>query len=507
MAAAPGAAPRRSRGARGAHRRSTARRGDQRALEELLERRIAVAERRRCRRRSRSSSRSSQRGARRTRDARARLGRCSRRSTSKELRERPRARGAALAVELADLDGDARGAIMLLERLYFVGSEDERPALALAVAERWGALSPNGSATLLAWERLRRLAPEDPTALEELSARYAAARAGRRAAGRRSRAPRARRGEPAIARASSSSARATRALIEEQLGDARAAFAQLERVLGTPQRTAARARARRLRALAERGGLYGELARVLADEPDLASRMERALLFEERLREPRRAFEVLRAALAPDVLPRPRRRRARYRATLVPHLQRLGERVGASTTPCSTRSAICCRICRDRAGGALLTRAEVREKRMKDQSGALDELVARGRVRRRRRAHGSRRSTTDLSASPRRRDASRISWGCASTAPRGPPTGASAVGCCSRTRPGCSRESCVRPAARSECVSRCWCSCPHPLDPPPERCATSCGASRRPADRERRTPSSRRAHDAGAAVVRRRCRP
>ncbi len=347
-------------------------RGDQAALGDLLARRLAVAESEEAAAIALELAKLLAERNRRS-EARSKVASLLAALSNEELREATGRDALVLAVELADADGDARGALVAIERLYFTADLEDRPELARAVAERWAALSPSGPATLLAWERVRLLVPEDPTALDELSARYQAAGL-----------PEAQREIDLLrldlAEASGERERAVELgeglcrLIEHALGDPSAAFFQLERVLGAPGDPLHGRVLDGLRALAERSGQAAELARVLGQEPGIEALIERARLFEERLREPKRAFEVVRAALAPEQLPTfgtP----STIGALLLPHLLRLGERTGDSAGVLDALCDLLPHVSRAEQAALFATRAEVRERRSKDLTGALDEFL------------------------------------------------------------------------------------------------------------------------------------
>ena len=269
-----------------------------------------------------------------------------------------------LATALAERAGDPHATVLALERRYhaIVG---ERPQLARRIAEHWSRISPGGPASLLSWERVRSLAPDDPDTLLELSTRYAAA--GGFAAQREVDMHRLVLAEQAGDRAKAVTiGEGLAELVEGPLGDPRGAFAELERVLGSP---AAALHARvldNLRALAARAGLWSELARVLEQESALDARIERAQLFEERLREPRRAYEILCEAARPplpSVTP------------LLPHLLRLAERTGDVQQLLDTLRDALPSVSEAEKIAILKARSDVRERRAKDPSGALDELL------------------------------------------------------------------------------------------------------------------------------------
>jgi tetratricopeptide (TPR) repeat protein len=125
---------------------------------------------------------------------------------------------------------------------------------------------------------------------------------------------------------------------------------------------------------AERHGLFEELiqiyegARARANEPmeQLAASLKIALICEEKLRDPARAFATLTEALPADPAGR----------ELLPNLERLAEQ----TKDWRGLLDVYARVARARTEGAervelLRLRAEVRERRMSDPSGALDEML------------------------------------------------------------------------------------------------------------------------------------
>ena len=269
-----------------------------------------------------------------------------------------------LAYQLAERAGDPHAMVLALERRYHA-IPAERPRLARRIAEHWTLTSPGGPAALLSWERVRSLAPDDPDTLVELSTRYAAAAlpAAQRDVDLHRLDLAERAGDRALAvRLGEELA----TLAEKTLSDPRGAFAQLERVLGA---TTAPLHARVLdgmRDLVARTGLWSELARVLEQEPTLDAQIERAQIFEDRLREPRRAFEILREAAR---LP------LRSAAPLLPHLLRVAERIGDVQQLLDTLRDMLPSLPEDEQVTILKARADVRERRGKDPSGALDDLL------------------------------------------------------------------------------------------------------------------------------------
>ena len=144
---------------------------------------------------------------------------------------------------------------------------------------------------------------------------------------------------------------------------------------------------------AERHGLFEELiqiyegARARASEPieQLAASLKIALICEEKLKDPARAFQVLCDALPADPAGR----------ELLPNLERLAEQ----TKDWRGLLDVYARVARARTEAGervelLRLRAEVRERKMADPSGALDEMLrsfalAPETRRRRRRSCGS----------------------------------------------------------------------------------------------------------------------
>ena len=125
---------------------------------------------------------------------------------------------------------------------------------------------------------------------------------------------------------------------------------------------------------AERHGLFEELiqiyegARARAAEPieQLAASLKIALICEEKLRDPARAFATLVEALPADPAGR----------ELLPNLERLAEK----TKDWRGLLDVYARVARARTEAGervelLRLRAEVRERRMSDPSGALDEML------------------------------------------------------------------------------------------------------------------------------------
>ncbi|HTA20654.1 MAG TPA: hypothetical protein VK989_15280, partial [Polyangia bacterium] len=160
-------------------------------------------------------------------------------------------------------------------------------------------------------------------------------------------------------------------LYEDQLADARLAFEWVRRAYNeSPDAEALQL----VDATAERHGLYEELiqiyegARARAAEPieQLAASLKIALVCEEKLHDPARAFATLREALPADPAGR----------ELLPNIERLAERTGdwAGLLEVYTRVARARTELPERVE-ILRLRAVVRETRMDDASGALDEFL------------------------------------------------------------------------------------------------------------------------------------
>ncbi|HEY8925091.1 MAG TPA: hypothetical protein VIU64_11975, partial [Polyangia bacterium] len=160
-------------------------------------------------------------------------------------------------------------------------------------------------------------------------------------------------------------------IAEQHLQDAKGAFEWLRRAyVEKPDADSLE----RVESAAERHGLYEELiavyqaARDRSSDPleQIAASRKIASICEDQLHDPRRAFAVLRDALPADPAGR----------ELLPVLERIAERV----KDWSGLLDVYARVARARPDLAervnlLRLRAEVREKRMNDPSGALDELV------------------------------------------------------------------------------------------------------------------------------------
>jgi tetratricopeptide (TPR) repeat protein len=161
------------------------------------------------------------------------------------------------------------------------------------------------------------------------------------------------------------------ALYEDHLGDPRLAFEFYRRAYTESPDTEA---LQRVDAAAERHGLFEDLiqiyegARARAGEPfeQLAASLKIALICEEKLHDPTRAFATLREALPADPAGR----------ELLPNLERLAERTGDWVGLLEVYA----RVARARTElpervELLRLRAAVREKHMGDPSGALDEAL------------------------------------------------------------------------------------------------------------------------------------
>jgi golgin subfamily B member 1 len=160
-------------------------------------------------------------------------------------------------------------------------------------------------------------------------------------------------------------------LYEDRLSDPQLAFEWVRRAYNeSPDAEALQL----VDATAERHGLFEELiqiyegARARAGEPieQLAASLKIALICEEKLADPTRAFATLREALPADPAGR----------ELLPGLERLAERTGdwAGLLDVYTRVARARTELAERVE-ILRLRAVVRETRMSDASGALDEFL------------------------------------------------------------------------------------------------------------------------------------
>jgi golgin subfamily B member 1 len=161
------------------------------------------------------------------------------------------------------------------------------------------------------------------------------------------------------------------AIVEQHLGDHAGAFEWYRRAYD--ERPDAES-LRLIDSVADKHGLYEELIRVYESARErsseafeqLAASLKIAAISEEKMGDPRRAFASLREALVSDPAGR----------ELLPLLQRLAEQTGEWTGLIEVYA----RVARARPDLAervqlLRLRAEIREKRLGDPSGALDELL------------------------------------------------------------------------------------------------------------------------------------
>ncbi|HVU50723.1 MAG TPA: hypothetical protein VHL80_08545, partial [Polyangia bacterium] len=258
--------------------------------------------------------------------------------------------------------------VKVAERMLFLTEDPaERVPRALEVGVLWRDRLGDERKAIAAFERVMEIDGDNPEALGALKALYGATGNHQRLAYT---------DEKLLDQTQEPAARRQLMLeiakiYEDQLVDAQLAFEWVRRAYNeSPDAEALQL----VDATAERHGLFEELiqiyegARARAAEPieQLAASLKIALICEEKLADPARAFATLREALPADPAGR----------ELLPGLERLAERTGdwAGLLEVYTRVARARPELGERVE-LLRLRAVVRETRMNDASGALDEFL------------------------------------------------------------------------------------------------------------------------------------
>jgi tetratricopeptide (TPR) repeat protein len=262
------------------------------------------------------------------------------------------------------LDG-LQASLRVAERELFLAEEPARKLeLALEIARAWRDEAKDPRRARLAFERARDLAPDRRDTLAALAEIYNAASAWPElvAVDERRLALAVAAGDRAAAVEASFELALT---AEGSLGDPRRAFEYLSRahamaaaegdgILGE------------LRRLAETHGLWEELCGVLATLPGLDARLAVAEIADERMNDPKRALAVARGAL--DLDPNGTR--------VLADVERLSVRAGDAVALLEVYGVLLARRREPAAQAELLQRsAAVREQRLNDATGALDELI------------------------------------------------------------------------------------------------------------------------------------
>jgi tetratricopeptide (TPR) repeat protein len=269
---------------------------------------------------------------------------------------------------LYEREGDWARVVKVAERQLFLNEDPvARVVRAFELGVLWRDKLGDARKAISAFERVLEIESDNPEALQSLAALYAATGNHQRLAftdeklldhtqdaGERQRL-----------------IREIAALYEDHLGEPHLAFEWYRRGYNeSPDADALQM----VDGAAERHGLYEELiqiyegARARAAEPieQLAASLKIALICEEKLHDPTRAFVTLRDALPADPAGR----------ELLPNLERLAERVG----DWAGLLEVYARVARARTEPGervelLRLRANVREQHMQDPSGALDEFL------------------------------------------------------------------------------------------------------------------------------------
>ncbi|HEX6838147.1 MAG TPA: tetratricopeptide repeat protein, partial [Polyangia bacterium] len=263
--------------------------------------------------------------------------------------------------KLLAASGDLDGSLRIAERELFL-TEDPAHKLSIAIdiARRWSQIK-DARRAIAAWQRVADLAPDSVEALQALAALYRQIEDWEALCAVDEK--RLELSEAAGTRADSIVIlRELAATAENKLGDAPRGFEylRLAHELGGDNGLLAD-----LRAMAERHALWEEMCAVYATLPGLDSRLQVAAIADEKLHDPKRAFAVVRSALELDP----------HGDKLLPELERLSVRAADAQGLLDVYEQLIARATTPGKLALLGKRAEVRELRQKDASGALDELV------------------------------------------------------------------------------------------------------------------------------------
>jgi tetratricopeptide (TPR) repeat protein len=279
--------------------------------------------------------------------------------------------------------GDHDGSLRIAEReLFLCDNAERRLAIAIGIAHRWQDELQNPRRAITAWRRVTELEPAHRQALAALAGLYGQIGAF------------AELGEVdeqrlTIAEANGLDQEAVSILYElainseQQLGDPGRAFVYLRRAFelvgeGTssgrsgagqsqkqPQTISREDTLAEMRRVAEQHNLWEEMCAVYATLPGLESRFLVAEIADEKMKNPKRAFMVLRGSL--DLDPKGER--------ILPELERLSLRAADPNGLLEVYEQLIARSPTAEKVGLLRRRAELRESRLKDPGGAVDELL------------------------------------------------------------------------------------------------------------------------------------
>jgi tetratricopeptide (TPR) repeat protein len=257
--------------------------------------------------------------------------------------------------------GNLDGALRLSERELFLSQDPARKLeLSLEIARAWRNEAKNERRALSAFERVLDYDPNHTEALAALSDLYAAD-------GDWERQLVINEHRLGLAEEKVDVAEAVRLnfelalTAEERLHDPEKAFEFFRRAHDLEQTDGTLGELRRV---AETHGLWEKMCEVYSTMKGLEPRLRVAEIADEKLNDPKRAFAVLRSSLALDP----------EGGRIVPELERLSVKADDAQGLLDVYENLIAR--RPQETIALLRkRADVREKRMKNPSGALDELL------------------------------------------------------------------------------------------------------------------------------------
>ncbi|HZS37808.1 MAG TPA: tetratricopeptide repeat protein [Polyangia bacterium] len=265
--------------------------------------------------------------------------------------------------KLERLAGNVDGSLRVAEReLFLTPDPKHKLAVALEIARAWRDEAHDPKRAVSAFERVLDFDPTHWEGLSALAALYSSAGEWDRMVEIDER-----RLQLADARRDSAESLALLfelALVcEEHLHDPPRAFEYLKRAHAIDKSDGTIGELRRV---AEAHALWEDMCAVYANQPGLEARLQVAQIADERMNDPKRAFAVVRGALDLDA----------DGTRLLGELERLSVR---AADPAGLLEVYETLIRRKPDGGErvelLQRRAQVREQRMKDASGALDEIL------------------------------------------------------------------------------------------------------------------------------------
>jgi tetratricopeptide (TPR) repeat protein len=261
--------------------------------------------------------------------------------------------------------GNLDGALRIAEREYFLSQEPARKlAVALDIARAWRDEAKDNRRAILAFERILDLDGNHAEALEALASLYAATGQWEKQLAidehRLQLAEAAQDFDRAIALNFELAMTA-----EEHLQEPERAFDYFRRAHDLSAGDQAEGTLAELRRVAEAHELWERMCDVYSSMKGLEPRLRVAEIADEKLGDPQRAFAVLRGALSLD----PTGER------LLPELERLSVRAGEPGGLLEVYESLLARRTTPEKVALLRKRARVREDRMADASGAMDEYM------------------------------------------------------------------------------------------------------------------------------------